>query len=454
MFKLYYFVRIIRQDLNNMWYEILYQVLSAINYVVLLIIAIPLMVQILYVLFAWVKKKTYPHSDKKGKIAYIIPACNEESVIFNTVKSIIDKQNYPRDLFDVYVIANNCQDNTAKLAKKAGAIVWIYDDPNPKHHIAAYPLKYGFDKIMAMEKYDMIIRIDADNHINDDFSKLMNDAYQSGVDFARPYEGALNAKQNFYTKACTLFYTFDSRYGSRVRERLNIAAHINGSGSMMSTKMLKACGGYNTLTITEDAEFNFDRMLEGYKGHYVEDAIIYEDMPSSFEDTKNRNKRIYSGSMKLLKSKLLLMLGKFFTTGRISYLEMFMSYIFIFLAVVLCTWIPLYYIYDFTFIALCANGTIPVSMFSPSYYDSVMWTTIYAMIGILLSLFVFFGIIQGLVLVLIDYKKMGADSPKELISAALLFPCFLFIYVITLCMGAFSKKVVWKKIKRNPKNEN
>ena len=93
-------------------------------------------------------------------------------------------------------------------------------------------------------------------------------------------------------------------------------------------------------------------------------------------------------------------------------------------------------------------------MFSPGYYDSVMWTTIYAMIGILLSLFVFFGIIQGLVLVLIDYKKMGADSPKELISAALLFPCFLFIYVITLCMGAFSKKVVWKKIKRNPKNEN
>ena len=128
-----------------MWYEILYQVLSIINYVVLAIIFIPLLIQILFVLFSWVKKKTYPKSDKKARIAYLIPACNEESVIYDTVKSALENQKYPKELFDVFVVADNCKDNTAKLAKEAGAIVLVHNDPDPAHHMALYPLKYGVD---------------------------------------------------------------------------------------------------------------------------------------------------------------------------------------------------------------------------------------------------------------------------------------------------------------------
>ena len=87
-------------------------------------------------------------------------------------------------------------------------------------------------------------------------------------------------------------------------------------------------------------------------------------------------------------------------------------------------------------------------MMDASYYYTLLWNTIYIGAGILLALFIFFGILQGLVLVLVDYKKMGAQSRKEMLSAAFLFPCFLFIYVVTLCVGAFSKPG-WNKIKRN-----
>ena len=60
-----------------MWYEILFRVLSIVNYAILIIIAIPLLIQILYVVFSFLKKKTYPKSDKKGRIAFLIPAYNE-----------------------------------------------------------------------------------------------------------------------------------------------------------------------------------------------------------------------------------------------------------------------------------------------------------------------------------------------------------------------------------------
>ncbi len=432
-----------------MWYEILYRVLSIINYVVLIIIAIPVLVQLLYVLFSWVKKKKFPKSENKGRIAYIIPAHNEEDVIYQTVKDCLENQDYPKELFDVYVVADNCTDKTALLAKEAGAKVLIHNDPDPTHHMALYPLKYGINYLINLDNpYDIIIHLDADNHINKEFSSLMNDAYQSGVDFARPYEGALNATQNFYTKACTLFYTFDSRYGSRVRERLGIAAHVNGSGAMMSQRMLKKCGGYDAISISDDAEFNFNRMLEGYKGHFVEDAVVYEDMPSSFKDTLNRNKRIGSGGMKLLKTKLMTMLKKFFVTGRISYIEMFLTYSFNFLTIILCTWIPLFYIYNFIFLGYAAYDMIPLSMYDSSYYYTILWNTIIIGASIIVALFVFFGILQGLILAIVDYKKIGAKNRRELLSAVFLFPVFLILYATTLCIGSLSKPS-WGKVKRN-----
>src|SRR5699024_9056591 len=265
-----------------MWHEILFRVLSIVNYVVLIIVAIPVLLQVLYIVLGFLPKKTYPKSEKKGRIAYLIPAHNEADVIYGTVKDLLEGQDYPREKFDVFVVAHNCTDDTAELAEKAGAKVLVLNDPDPAHRMALYPLKHGVQHLIGLtgeEAYDFIVHLDADNRINPEFSSLMNDAYQAGVDFARPYEGALNGTQNFYTKASAMMYAFDSRYGSRVRERLHLAAHVNGSGAMMSVRMLKETGGYDCETMCDDAEFNMKRMFDGHKGHYVEDAVVYEDMP-------------------------------------------------------------------------------------------------------------------------------------------------------------------------------
>ena len=435
-----------------MWHEYLFRVLSIVNYAILIVIAIPLLVQICYVLFCFVKKKTWPKSDKKGRIAYLIPAHNEEDVIADTVKNVLGGQDYPKDKFDVFVVAHNCTDQTARIAREAGAIVLELNDPDPAHRMALYPLKHGIEHIINItdNPYDLVVHLDADNHINAQFSSLMNDAYQAGVDFARPYEGAKNAAQNFFTKACTMFYVFESRYGSRVRERLGLAAHVNGSGATMSVRMLKVTGGYDCQTISDDAEYYFNRLLDGYKGHYVEDAVVSEDMPSSLKDTYNRNKRIGSGSVALLKPKLSKLLKKFFTSGDLSCLEVVMSYSFLFFTVLLCVWFPLYYIYHFTYLAFAAYGGMQLSLFTAAWCQSILWNTLIVGGSILIGLFVFFGYVQALFLVITDYKKIGAKKRSELIGAVLWFPFFLIVYSVTICMGTMSKPT-WGKAKRNTK---
>lgn len=435
-----------------MWYEYLYRVLSIINYVVLIVIAIPIVMQVLYILLGFLPKKRFPKSEKKGRIAYLIPAHNEAGVIYGTVKAALENQNYPKELYDVYVVAHNCTDDTAELARKAGAKVLVLNDPDPAHRMALYPLKHGVREIISLEgeaAYDMIVHLDADNRINAEFSSLMNDAYQAGVDFARPYEGALNGMQNFYTKASAMLYAFDSRFGSRVRERLHLAAHVNGSGAMMSVRMLKETGGYDCETMCDDAEFNMKRMFDGHKGHFVEDAVVYEDMPSSWRDTLNRNKRMGSGATNLFKANAGNLWKHFFRTGDFSFLEVYFLFSLSLLNVLLGVWLPIYYIYHFVFLGFAGYGGMELALFPVEFYRLSLWNTLFAAAGIAVGLFILFGYIQGLILALTDYKKLGAKNRRALTGTVLGFPAFLVLYGITLMAGTCSKPKGWGTAARN-----
>ena len=83
-------------------------------------------------LFSLIKFKDSPLKvNKKHKFMAILPAHNEEAVIANLVDSLM-KQDYDKELLDIYVIADNCTDNTAKIAKEHGAIVFERFDEEHK----------------------------------------------------------------------------------------------------------------------------------------------------------------------------------------------------------------------------------------------------------------------------------------------------------------------------------
>ena len=435
-----------------MWHEVLYRVLSIINYIVLIIFAIPLSVQFLEVIIALVtKKRKFPKSEKKAKIAFLIPAHNEEDVIFSTVKDILENQDYPKELITVYVVADNCTDKTAELAKEAGANILTRFDDDPNHKMALFPSKMGIDYILKnLPDVELIVHCDADNHFNKEFSSKMNDAYQHDGDFFRPFEGAINGAQNTFTRACSFFYCYDSRYCSRAREKMGIAQHINGSGATMSRRLLLKTNGYDVENISDDTDFCLNRILDGTKMHFVEEAIVYEDMPSTGKDTVNRNKRIAQGGQALMKQKVGKMFFLFFKTGRFSYLETFFTYIWLFIGAPLFIWLAFYYIYFGIYSALVFNGTATLSMFTTEYFASIGWGTMRALVIFAGFTFVIFGIVQSFVLAVFEYDKFGAKKRSQFVSLIFLFPVYLIIYAFTILGGFMSKKGnKWEKIKRN-----
>ena len=466
------------------WFHWVYYYLTQVNVGILIFIGIPFAIQMIYMLLFWLPKKKFKKTDKINRIALVIPAHNEEDVIYDTVKDVIENQKYPREMFDVYVIADNCTDKTEELAKKAGATVFVHNDPDPKHHMVGFALEYGFKELLKIDSakgephqikfkkkvidskkyYDFLIRLDADNHINPEFFSLMNDAYNSGAKIARPYESALNMTQSSFTKACGLYYIFDSRCGSRVRERLHIDAHVNGPGSLIDMDIIRRIGGYDTVTMCEDTEFNFKRMFEGYKPHFVEDAVVYEDLPSTFKDTLARNKRLGAGNLRMLFRYGPKMFFYAIKNFNFSYIEAFLNYLFIPICPILCIWLPGYYIYAYIYHFMgfmgpdtiaaanlaAGKGMEPIAGLFP-VSDPTQWCVTYAWVIVFCIgvLFAFCGILQGVIMVLSDYKKMGAKRRRDLISGVLLFPFFSIIYVVTITIGVFSKPK-WTKVRRNP----
>ena len=81
--------------------------------------------------FFWLREKHFPQSENYCRAAVIICARNERDAIADTIKDLLENQDYPKDKFDVYVVADNCTDGTADISEKAGAKVIVHNDPDP-----------------------------------------------------------------------------------------------------------------------------------------------------------------------------------------------------------------------------------------------------------------------------------------------------------------------------------
>ena len=135
----------------------------------------------------FIEKDGEPH-----RFGFVIAARNEENVIANLIESI-RQQNYPSDMIDVFVVADNCTDKTADVAREAGAVV--YERFNDEQVGKSYALNYLFNKINAdygsYRAYDGYFIFDADNIVGKDFTRAMNNEFCKGYRVVTGYRESL-----------------------------------------------------------------------------------------------------------------------------------------------------------------------------------------------------------------------------------------------------------------------
>ena len=255
--------------------------------------------QILISLCSLVKLKDKPLLiDKKHIFMAIIPAHNEESVIGNLLDSL-NNQNYDKDLYDVYVIADNCTDNTAKIAKEKGAIVYKRFDEKNKTKGAALDW-FLQQKIKENAPYDALFIFDADNIVDKNFIVNMNKKLCQGEEVVQGYRDIKNPTDNWIAGGYALFYWTLHRLYHLARYNIGLSPNLNGTGFMVKFDVIKEEGGWKTETLTEDIEFSLQRIIKGRKLGWATDAIVYDEQPTSFAQSWNQRSRWSTGHIQCI----------------------------------------------------------------------------------------------------------------------------------------------------------
>ncbi len=236
--------------------------------------------------------------NKNHKFMAIIPAHNEESVVAELIKSL-KNQNYPKELLDIYVIADNCTDCTAQVAKEAGAIVYERFDPSKK--TKGYALNWFLkQKIEENADYDAFCIFDADNIVDKDFIKNMNKKLCQGEDVVQGYRDIKNPTDNWITAGYAIFYWTMNRFYHLARYNIGLSPLINGTGFMVKFDVVKP-NGWETKTLTEDIEFSLKRIIQGKKLGWATDAIVYDEQPLGFKQSWNQRSRWTVGHIQCIK---------------------------------------------------------------------------------------------------------------------------------------------------------
>lgn len=244
------------------------------------------------------KKNAVKNPSKLNKFGVIICARNEQSVIGGLIDSL-KRQNYPEELIDIYVVADNCCDYTAKYAEAAGATV--FERNNQSLVGKGYALDFAFKKLLKVkDTCDAYLIFDADNLVDKDFVKEMNLKLNEGYKVLTSYRNSKNYGTNWITSGYSLSFIREAKYLNKAREDLNLCCAISGTGFCVSREIIEKQGGWKHHLLTEDIEFTVDSVIQGEKFGISEKSVLYDEQPVTFKSSWNQRLRWAKGFYQIL----------------------------------------------------------------------------------------------------------------------------------------------------------
>lgn len=226
-----------------------------------------------------------------SRFVIVSAAHNEEKVIGELIRNLREL-NYPKELYDIYVVADNCTDNTAAIARAQGA--HVIERFNKKEIGKGYALEYAFNQIFAAKDYDAVIVFDADNLVDNEFLRIMNAHLLRGEKIVQGYLDTKNASDTWITKSIYICYTLTNRLWQLSKYNVGLTCALGGTGMCISVDLLKKYG-WGMTSLTEDLEFQTKALMNNVKVCWAHDAKVYDEKPLTLGQSWNQRRRWMQG---------------------------------------------------------------------------------------------------------------------------------------------------------------
>jgi cellulose synthase/poly-beta-1,6-N-acetylglucosamine synthase-like glycosyltransferase len=236
----------------------------------------------------------------RSRLVVLVPAHNEEMLVGRTVRSLL-AQSYPRELFQIAVIADNCDDETARVAAAAGAdIVMVRDAPDARGKGRA--LRWAIDQLLAAEAPpDAIVSVDADTITDRDLLLALAERLEAGEQAAQGDYRAFGdgSESSELRKAAFLLF---NRIQPAGRYVLGRSAWLVGNGWLLSTELLRR-RPWSAFTSTEDREYSLDLLLDGVRIAFAGAAAVHAPTAPNHHAAETQQLRWEGGWASLLRAR-------------------------------------------------------------------------------------------------------------------------------------------------------
>jgi cellulose synthase/poly-beta-1,6-N-acetylglucosamine synthase-like glycosyltransferase len=232
--------------------------------------------------FGYGKAKKMRYMSPEKRFLILVPAHNEEKVIGNLVDNL-NNLKYPKDLYEVCVIADNCNDKTAEIAKSLGSNVVEHVSPPNEPKGKPYGIRHALDQYgkNLIKDFDAIVIFDADNLVSLNYLEEMNKHLLKGHRLIQCYLDTKNPNDNWITLAYASSYYYMNRSWQLAKSRIGLGNAVGGTGFCVEVGLLQEVG-WTAKSLTEDLEFTMQCLLKGEKAYWSHHARIYDEKPESF----------------------------------------------------------------------------------------------------------------------------------------------------------------------------
>ncbi len=407
--------------------------ISSFNSLIFIVFMLLYAYQMFYILVAFFRKKDAKKNKEvtRHKFAFLIAARNESNVIGQLIDSI-QRQDYPSDLVRIFVIADNCTDNTAEVARNAGAIV--YERFNKEQVGKGYALDFGLksiDRDYGQENIEGVFIFDADNLLSRNYIEKMNKVFDEGYPVVTSYRNSKNYGSNWLSAGYSLWFLRESKYLNNSRMLMDTNCAVSGTGFLVNLDVLRENGGWHYTLLTEDIEFSVDCAVAGRKIGYA-DAEFFDEQPTTFKQSWTQRMRWAKGFYQV-----------FARYGKRLFANWLMKFSFSCFDLTMTIFPAL-----FITLACCLTNIciLIYALFQGPEAISLVGITL-SSLGTTIANFYITVFLVGLLTTITEWKRIDCSAGKKILYL-FTFPVFMFTYV-PIAIAALFKKVKWEPIKHS-----
>ena len=266
-------------------------------------------------LFARQRRPQLP-TTQATRFAIVIPAHNEQEVIANTLRSC-GELDYRPSLFDVYVIADNCSDQTAEIVRQHRVQCWERFDKELRGK--GYALRWAFERLLPLD-YDALIVVDADCEVDRDMLRVFDARMQAGDRVLQANYLASNPDESGFSYIVAVANWLENEWFYRPKASCNSCILLRGTGMAFRRDVLQQVP-WGSHSIVEDLEYTLELLQHDIAVKFVPEVSVRSPFPVGFNELRVQRERWLGGGVRISRFRFMPLLVSGVLRGRLRKID-------------------------------------------------------------------------------------------------------------------------------------